>query len=210
MSEKRRLIDDFSANLVAYRENFVKFLQCVVRQFDADGHFHENQIEEIVLEIIKTDMDLRRNKKRFDACRKRQREIAKLESKLAKLSTKVNIFTKVVARHQGDLSNLISRAEKLQKGIAQENPFSTIGNILETARIVGPAASGAPRNSLSFPWMPDSYQMEKSLLAPNSLNVAAPAVASNTVSFDPVIMTRNAVIQENFSDSGSYDYSDSD
>ncbi|OHT05181.1 hypothetical protein TRFO_27198 [Tritrichomonas foetus] len=210
MTEKHRLIDELSDNLATYKDTFMRLLQSIVNQCDPNIRRHDSQIFEIVTEIINTDIRLHNNIVKMRQWGKRQKEIDRLERELTKLSTRVNNFAKEVSKEQTELQVFMSKAERLKKNINENSSISTIDNILNTAKIIGPAASGSRRNELTFPWMPDPYQMQNGVNALDTLDLPAPAVATHSISLEPVVMTRSAVIPTNeySSSSGSGDESD--
>lgn len=212
MTEKRKLKDDIANNLSEYKENFEKILESIMNQCDSNVRRHDSQLIDNVHKIIQTDIDLKKNVKKMKIWKKRQSEIDKLEKTLAQLSIVVNNFAKSISEKQSELDIFISKANRLQKGIDNYiyNDASTIESIITTARMIGPAASGAKRNDITFPWMPDTDQMAQGVNASKTLELPAPEVAARSISLDPVIMTRSAVISQISSSSSGSDNEDSE
>lgn len=212
MTEKRKLKDDIANNLSEYKENFEKILESIMNQCDSNVRRHDSQLIDNVHKIIQTDIDLKKNVKKMKIWKKRQSEIDKLEKTLAQLSIVVNNFAKSISEKQSELDIFISKANRLQKGIDNYiyNDASTIESIITTARMIGPAASGAKRNDITFPWMPDTDQMAQGVNASKTLELPAPEVAARSISLDPVIMTRSAVISLISSSSSGSDNEDSE
>lgn len=203
MSGKRKLIDEMADNLSEYKENFEKILESIMNQCDSNVKRHDSQIADNVLKLIQTDIELKKNIEKMKIWKKRQRQIDILEKQLASLSTKVNQFAKSVSKEQRELQLFMLKARKLQNGISDPNNISTIKNIITTAKVIGPAASGARRDDVTYPWMPDPYQMAQGVNALKTLDLPAPSVAAHSISLDPVIMTRNAVVTKVSSSSSS-------
>ncbi|KAK8889276.1 hypothetical protein M9Y10_034022 [Tritrichomonas musculus] len=203
MSGKRKLIDEMADNLSEYKENFEKILESIMNQCDSNVKRHDSQIADNVLKLIQTDIELKKNIEKMKIWKKRQRQIDILEKQLASLSTKVNQFAKSVSKEQRELQLFMLKARKLQNGVSDPNNISTIKNIITTAKVIGPAASGARRDDVTYPWMPDPYQMAQGVNALKTLDLPAPSVAAHSISLDPVIMTRNAVVTKVSSSSSS-------
>ena len=211
MSGKRKLIDEIADNLSEYKENFEKILESIMNQCDSNVKRHDSQIADNVLKLIQTDIELKKNIEKMKIWKKRQRQIDILEKQLANLSTKVNQFAKLVSKEQSELHFFMLKARKLQTGISDPNNVSTIRNIITAAKVIGPAASGARRDDVTYPWMPDPYQMAQGVNALKTLDLPAPSVAAHSISLDPVIMTRNAVVTMiSSSSSGSGDDDDNE
>lgn len=210
MAEKRKLKEEIANNLSEYKENFEKILESIMNQCDSNARRHDSQLIDNVHKIIETDIELKKNVEKMKIWGKRQLQIDKYERQLAKLSTKVNQFTKSVSKKQAELQVFISKANKLQREISEPKYFSTIGSILSVSKVIGPAASGARRNDVTYPWMPDPYQMAQGVNALKTLDLPAPAVAARSISLDPVIMTRNAVMNQISSSSSESEEDESD
>lgn len=212
MTEKRKLKDEIANNLSEYKENFEKILESIMNQCDTNIRRHDSQLVDNVHKIIQTDIELKKNVEKMKIWGKRQRQIESLEKQLAQLSTRVNHFAKSISKKQSELQIFILKANNLQKGVNDYvyNDESTIENIIRTARVIGPAASGAQRTDITFPWMPDPDQMAQGVNALKTLDLPAPAVAARSISLDPVIMTRNAVINQISSSSSESGNEDSD
>lgn len=197
------LLAELSNCLSAYAETFERIMSCVESACDSDHKTNETPILIQIQDLLVIDGELKMNLKRMDQWRKRQNEIEKLEKELAKLSGRINNFAKTLSSSEAALQNCISIANKLQKGVAQRQQTTSIEEIFNTAKLIGPAASGAWRTDLTYPWMPDTQEMQSGAIKTETVAVAAPNITAHTVTNVPVETKREFVMPDEYESSSS-------
>jgi hypothetical protein len=200
MSREMPLLAELTNCLSAYHETFQRIMTYFSHAGDTSQKKHDSPVIIQVQDLLSIDAELKRHVQRMDAWAERQAHIDELERELAGLSSRVNEFARSLSSTQIALQNCVAVASKLQKGVLDSKRVS-VSDIIDTARAIGPAASGARRGAAYFPWMPDSDQMKRGVLVPESADAAVPSVSSMSVPMEPVQTTRLPVLPEDMSTS---------
>ena len=203
MSNQMPLLAELSNCLSAYMETFERILSCIESACDSDHKMDKTPILIQIQDLLVIDSELKRNLKRMEQWRKRQLEIEKLEKELSQISGRINIFAKNLSSSEASLQNCLSIANKLQKGVAQRQQTASIEDIFNTAMLIGPAASGAWRTDLTYPWMPDTQNMQRGAIKTETVNVSAPNITAHSVTNEPVMTKRELVLPDEYESSST-------
>lgn len=203
MAKQMPLLAELSNCLSAYTETSYRIFMCIKNTCDSTHKKHDSPTIIQVQDLLSIDAELRRHLRRMEDWSERQQTIERLEEELTDLSTRVNKFAQVLSSTQTALQGCLVTASKLQKGVMQGDQMATIEDFINTSQNISRTVSGAPRNDIIFPWMPDMAKMQSGSLAVDGLHIELPAVTSQSVSREPVNMTRNAVLPSSSSGSSS-------
>ena len=130
--------------------------------------------------------------------RERQAQIETLEEELSQLSGRVNKFAKTLSSTETALQGCLLLANKLQKGVMQRRQVSTIDEIFNAAKLIGPAGSGSWRTDFTYPWMPEPTQMQSGAIKTETVAVTTPNIASHSVSMDPIMTKRELALPDDY------------
>ncbi|KAH0788404.1 hypothetical protein GPJ56_007706 [Histomonas meleagridis] len=197
MSNQIPLIAELSNCLFAYKETFLRILTCIQNACDSHKTYDSSIIIQ-VQDLLSIDAELKRHLSKVDQWNERQAQIKALEEELSQLSGRVNKFAKTLSSTETALQGCLMLANKLQKGVIQRRQLSTIDEIFNTAKLIGPAASGSWRTDFTYPWMPDPMQMQSGAIKTETVAITTPNVAAHSVSMDPIMTKRELALPEDY------------
>ena len=199
MAKEMPLLAELSNCLSAYKETVERILECIEHACDPNHKKHDSPVILQVQDLLSIDAELKRHLLRMDEWRDRQNKIENLEKKLATLSNSVNDFAKNLSKAQTSLQGCLATAQRIQR-YAVHQDLPTIEQILDSAKNISRATSGAPRHNNEFPWNPSYQVMSQGAIFHDTLQLSAPTIPSKQVT-SKVELTREANV------AGDDDYS---
>lgn len=193
------LLTEFKHVLKMYNKAFIKLL-------DDASNLQPVEITSDVHKILEADQMLKKCIEKKKVWTRRNIEISQMEEQLQKINQRIATLAQELSSAEVNLYTCLERSQKLQKEL-NESPKVTISDVITTARLIAPAASGASQFGINgrTPWMPDNERMQMGLAKDQGLSLNAPNVAAHSVFKDKLETNRGAAIMESYSES---EYSD--